>query len=63
MNKIINKLAQILVLLPLFFITGCSILHEPISKRSNTTMMHVAQDSYTTFQSSVEELKTEFFPD
>ena len=62
MNQIINKLARILILLSLFSLTACSLLNEPISKTSNTTMMHVAKDSYTTFQSSVKELKTEFFP-
>jgi hypothetical protein len=61
-NQIINQLVRILILLSLLSLTACSLLHQPISKTSNTTMMHVAEDSYVTFQRSVNELKTEFFP-
>ena len=63
MNQNITKLAQNLIFLSLLFITACSTLDKPISKTSNTTMRDVATESYTTFKSSVNELKTAFFPD
>jgi len=61
MNEKINKLAIISATMMLFLLTACSNTYKKPLPSSGVTAKKVGSESYESFKSAYDELKTAFF--